>query len=264
MIRMAGRLGDRERNRLQKKTEEAKERGGVSASLFLESEMNELTDAACFFFSGSRVWPRALLTVFFPDEVRAEITVAEFSAKKPFTEDLFRCAIKECKRVAAEQIYTVRDPALGFDLGKVTGIRFRHEWSEFMLCIDMEKLAAWETKTLRDITELKKETAPEGDGTLRYVLCCEGTEAAECRILVTEDGTQCYLFGLETKPEFRNRGMATGLMAGIAKEYTSWPGAKMRLQVSSENVPAETLYRKLGFVTEEEREYYRTEVADGK
>jgi len=71
------------------------------------------------------------------------------------------------------------------------------------------------------------------------------------------------LFGLETKPEFRNKGMATGLMAKIAEEYAGMSGAVLRLQVSSKNVPAERLYRKLGFVTEEEREYYRTEVSDG-
>lgn len=264
MIRMAGCLGQREQRRLQRKTEEAMERGGVSASLFLESEMNALSDAACFFFYGSRRWPKALLTVFFPDEVRAEITVAEFVSEKASLGALFQCAVEECGRVNAEQIYTVRDPACGFDLGKVKGICFSHEWSEYMLGIGMEKLAAAEPVFTGTVTELKKEAAPEEDGTLRYVLLCDGYEVAECRILVMDDGRQCYLFGLETKPEFRNKGMATGLMAKIAKEYAGRPDAVLRLQVSSKNVSAERLYRKLGFVTEEEREYYRTEVSDGK
>ena len=48
MVRMASRLLRWERNRLRKKTEEAKKRGGVSASLFLEGEMNALSDADCF------------------------------------------------------------------------------------------------------------------------------------------------------------------------------------------------------------------------
>lgn len=264
MIRMAGRLGQLEQKILQRKTEEAKKRGGVSASLFLESEMNALSDAACFFFYGSRFRPKALLTVFFPDEVRAEITVAEYSAKRTSLEELFYVAIKECRSVLVEQIYTVRDPACGFDLGKIEGICFSHEWSEYMLRIEMEKLAAEEPDYSGVVTELKEEEAPEEDGTLRYVLLRDGQEAAECRILVMNGGKQCYLFGLETKPEFRNRGMATGLMAKIAKEYAGRPGAELKLQVSSQNIPAERLYRKLGFVTEEEREYYRTEVADGK
>jgi len=264
MIHMAGRLGRREQKRLQRKTEEATRRGGVSASLFLEAEMNALEDAACFFFCGSRLLPKALLTIFFPDEVRAEITVAEFRENKAELGGLFRRAIEECTRVGAEQIYTVRDPARGFDFAKVAGIGFFHEWSEYMLCIDMEKLAAAEPDDLSAATELKEEAVPEEDGTRRYVLRIGGQEAAECRILDMNGGRQCYLFGLMTKPEFRNKGMATGLMAGIAKKYAGKSGAVLKLQVSSKNVPAERLYRKLGFVTEEEREYYRTEVLHGK
>ena len=143
------------------------------------------------------------------------------------------------------------------------GIRFYHEWSEYMLSADMKELAA-APEGSREETTLKKEEAPEEDGTLRYVLLLDGTEAAECRILPMAEGNRCYLFGLETKPELRNRGMATGLMAKIAKEYAGKPDGTMLLQVSSKNVPAERLYRKLGFVTVEEREYYRTEVSDGK
>lgn len=264
MIRMTGRLGQWEQRRLQKRTEEAKERGGVSASLFLESEMNALSNAACFFFHGSRICPNALLTIFFPDETRAEITVAEFLPAKASLEQLFQSAIKECGRVNVEQIYTVRDPACGFDFGRVEGIRFFHEWSEYMLRIDMETLAAKEPDNPGIRAEIKKEEVPEEEGILRYVLLWEGKEAAECRLLVTDEGRKCYLFGLETRPEFRNKGMATGLVVKIAKEYAGRSGAVLRLQVSSKNVPAEKLYRKLGFVTEEEREYYRTEVADGK
>ena len=263
MIRMAGKLGRWEQKRLQRKTEESKGRGGVSASLFLESEMNALSDAACFFFYGSRVRPKALLTVFFPDESQAEITVAEFLPEKTILKSLFESAVKECGRVAVEQIYTVRDPAYGFDLNKIEGVSFFREWSEYMLRIDMARLAATEWEASETVTEIKKE-APEDDGTMRYVLLRDGKEAAACRLLVTDAGRQCYLFGLETKQEFRRMGMATGLLAMIAKEFGSVEGAVLRLQVSSKNVPAERLYRKLGFVVEEEREYFRTEVSDGK
>ena len=108
-------------------------------------------------------------------------------------------------------------------------------------------------------TELKKEEAPEEDGTLRYVLLYKGLEAAECRILSMEEGRQCYLFGLKTKEEFRRQGMATCLLSEIGREYEMCEGAEMRLQVSSKNEAAERLYRKLGFRTAEQREYYKTE-----
>lgn len=264
MIRMANRLFCWEQKRLRKKTEEAKKRGGVSASLFLEGEMNALSDADCFFFYGRRLRPKSLLTVFFPDEEHAEITVAEFVPEENALPELYRCALNECRRAGVEQVHTVRNPACGFPTEQVKGIRLLYDWSEYMLRMEMRALAESGMAQAADnahnkTAEIKKEEAPEGDGTLRYVLLQEGQEAAECRILPVAEGTQCYLFGLKTREEFRRRGMATRLLTEIAKEYAVRDGAVLRLQVSSKNVPAERLYRKLGFVTEEEREYYKTE-----
>ncbi|MBR6537136.1 MAG: GNAT family N-acetyltransferase [Lachnospiraceae bacterium] len=268
MVRMANRLYCRERKRLRKKTEEAKKCGRVSASLFLEGEMNALSDADCFFFYGSRLRPKGLLTVFFPDEEHAEITVAEFVPEGGGLPELYRSALKECKRVGTEAVHTVRNPVHGFDLKRVNGIVFSYEWSEYMLCIGMKELATAGAVRSSNVegsieTEVIKEDAPEDDGTLRYVLLWNGQEAAECRILPGAEGMQCYLFGLKTKKELRRTGMATRLLVEIAKEYAVRDEAVMRLQVSSKNEPAERLYRKLGFVTEEEREYYKTEVSDG-
>ena len=269
VVKMANRLFCREQKRLRKKTEEAKKSGRVSASLFLEGEMNALSDADCFFFYGSRIRPKSLLTVFFPDEEHAEITVAEFTPEKQGLPALYRSALRECKRVGAEAVHTVRNPVHGFDLKCVEGIDFSYEWSEYMLCTGMNELAESgkaEAPVAGEFTgtTVRKSEAPEGDGTLCYTLLCGGKEAAECRILPVAEGMQCYLFGLKTKEEFRRKGMATRLLREIAKEYAVRAGAVMRLQVSSKNGPAERLYRKLGFVTEEEREYYKTEVSDGR
>ncbi|MDD5901633.1 MAG: GNAT family N-acetyltransferase [Lachnospiraceae bacterium] len=264
MIRMANRLTRWEQKRLQKKTEEAKRRGGVSASLFLENEMNALSDADCFFFSKSRLRPEGLLTVFFPDEEHAEITVAEFVPGKNAVSPLFLRALKECHRVGVNQIHTVRNPVYEFDFGKVDGVNFTYDWSEYMLCNEMCVLAAKEVRDAEQNFSIKKEASPEGDGTVRYALSVAGQEAAECRILPMDGGKQCYLFGLKTKEAFRRKGMATALLKAIAGDYVQYEGAIMRLQVSSRNEPAEHLYRKLGFRTEEQRDYFKTEVSDGK
>lgn len=259
MIKMAGALFPLERKRLQKKTEEAKKAGRVSALLFLEEEMNALEGADCFFFYGSRWFPKALLTVFFPDEEHGEITVAEFKETKSGLTELFRCAIDTCRRAGVEKLYTVRNPENGFSFEKIAGISFVCEWTEFLLCAETEMLAG--LKTGRDSGEIRvqKELAEEQDGTFRYCLTVNGTEAAECRILSPEEGRQCYLFGLKTKEAFRRQGLATRLIREIAGEYAKVPGMRMCLQVSSKNEPAERLYRKLGFRTEEWREYYKTE-----
>lgn len=264
MIQMAKRLFRWEQKRLRKKTEEAKRRKGVSAALFLEGEMNALADADCFFFYGGRMRPKGLLTMFFPDEEHAEITVAEFVPGDGGLSELYKCALRECERIGIEQIHTVRNPVHGFDTEHIQGIRLSHAWSEYMLRIEMKGLAvSGEQQTSScgvygDVV-ISKEEAPEGDGTLRYELCLNGQKAAECRILPADGGRQCYLFGLKTKEAFRRQGMATRLLTEIAKEYMGIDGAVLRLQVSSKNEPAERLYRKLGFATEEEREYYKTE-----
>lgn len=260
MIKMARKLYGWEQKRLQKRIEEAKQRGNVSAALFLESEMNALADADCFFFYGGRRKPKALLTVFFPDESRGEITVAEFSESEEGLSSLFRKALGECKKIDVQCLHTVRNPACGFSFDKIKGIRFTYEWSEYMLSVKMRVLAGTEeTDKEQPPVTVRKQPAPEGDGTIRYSLETEGQEAVSCRILPMERGEGCYLFGLKTKEEFRRTGMATRLLREIAKEYEKDKDAVMRLQVSSQNQPAECLYRKLGFLTEDEREYYKTE-----
>ena len=259
MIKMARKLYRWEQRRLQKRTEEAKRRGDVSAALFLEGEMNVLSDADCFFFYGGRRNPKALLTVFFPDENRGEITVAEFRESEEGLPLLYQKALRECKKNDVECLHTVRNPVYGFSFDKIKGIRFTYEWSEYMLCGKMSTLARGKEGKGQTSVTIRKEPAAEADGTLRYSLTENGQETVKCRILPLAGGAGCYLFGLETKEEFRRTGRATRLLREIAKEYAGNEEAVMHLQVSSQNEPAERLYRKLGFRTEEEREYYKTE-----
>lgn len=258
MIKIAKKLRRREQRRLQIKTEEAKKRGGVSASLFLEGEMNALTDADCFFFFGRRRNPKAILTVFFPDEERGEITVAEYEETVNGMNALFSRAMAECKRVKVGQLHTVRDPKYNFSFEKIIGVTFTYEWSEYILRREMNRLAE---SAKNDITGpvILQKGEQEKDGTVHYRLFADGEETAECRILPMEDGKLFYLYGLKTREEFRRKGMATCLLKEIAKEFAETDGAVLCLQVSSKNEPAERLYRKLGFRTEEERQYYRTE-----
>lgn len=262
MIKMAKKLYRWEQKRLQKRTEEAKQKGNVSAALFLESEMNALQDADCFFFYGGRRTPKALLTVFFPDETRGELTAAEFLETEEGLSLLYRKALRECKKIDVECLHTVRNPACGFSFDKIKGIRFSYDWSEYMLSAKMSVLAGTgeeDADKEQEQLTVRKKPAPEGDGTIRYSLEKGGQETASCRILPMESGIGCYLFGLKTKEEFRRTGMATRLLREIAKAYEGNEEAVMRLQVSSQNEPAERLYRKLGFLTEDEREYYKTE-----
>lgn len=264
MVKIAKRLREGERKRLQKRMDEARVQGGLSASLFLEWEMNALTHADCFFFYGGRLCPKGVLSVFFPDEGHAELTVARFAEKTGILSELFFRALKECNRVGVSDIHTVVDPSLGFSLEEAEGITFSYERSEYMLRIALDELVKKHTGLPED-TVLTKEETEDGDGTVRYGLVRDRKVITECLIYPMPGTNEAYLYGLKTETAFRRQGLATRLMGEIAGDLTGQGIHKMRLQVSSENREAETLYRKLGFETEEERKYYRTkEQPDGR
>ncbi len=258
MIRLKKRLRDREKMRFDKLTEEARLQKDVTAELFLESEMNAFADADCFFFYGSRRHPAGILTVFFPDETHAEITAARFREVEEVFPVLFRKALAECKSIGIESVHTVVDPAWGFDLARIKGISFTYEKSEYMLGVNPEGLAGIPGEMPEGVTFFEEDLSTT-DGTVRYALVKDGTTMAECRILPMEEGKELYLFGLKTEEAFRRQGLATILIREVAKIYGNLPEVRLRLQVASDNVPAVTLYRKLGFVKEEERAYYKTE-----
>jgi len=257
MIKIAKKMRNRERKRLQKRLEEAKTQGGVSASLFLEWEMNALTDADCFFFFGRRRRPKAVLSAFFPDEESAEFTVAQFEKEENALSELFLRALKECRKVGVTKIHTVVDPALGFSLEETKQVCFSYDRSEYMLRIETEQLIKKQTGLRPEVTFLKQD-AGDGDGTLRYGLGKGQAVLSECLIYPVAGTDQVYLFGLKTKADFRRQGLATALMCEIAKDLIKQGKSIIRLQVSSDNREAEPLYRRLGFQTEEERMYYRT------
>ena len=256
MIRLRKRLREREKMRLDSLTEEARLRNDVTAELFLESEMNAFADADCFFFYGRRRHPAGLLTVFFPDETHAEITAARFRDEEKVFPMLFCKALAECRSIGIDSVYTVVDPAWGFDLARIKGISFTYEKSEYMLGAELEGLAELPGEGrgsffAEDMTAI--------DGTVRYALMKDGQVMTECRILPMEEGKEPYLFGLKTAENFRRQGLAIQLIREVAKVYKKQSAKRLRLQVASDNIPAVTLYRKLGFMKEEERAYYKTE-----
>lgn len=257
MVKIARRLRRRERKKLEIRLDEARMRGGVSASLFLEWEMNALTDADCFFFYGSRRRPKGLLSVFFPDEEHAELTVAQFEEGEAILPELYARALAECKRVGVTRIYTVVNPAWGFSPEDTGQVCFSYDRSEYMLRTETRKLAAQRDGLPEDL-RLIKQDAGEEDGTLRYTLVRGKTVVTESFVYPMPGTEQGYLFGLKTEKALRRQGLATMLLCETAKDMAEQGRTVIRLQVSSENREAERLYRKLGFDTEEERRYYKT------
>lgn len=255
MVTTAKRLTVWERKRIQNKIKACEKRGSLSASLFLEAD--------CFFFYGTKRRCGGVLSVFFPTEKEAEFTVAEFSQEKEVLPALFTAALDMCRRVRVEEVYTVVNPSLGFQKTENCGARLSYAFSEYLLCCDIGTLA----KSSGEKPESGKETCKEAvlrrseeeDGQLLYRLFWEGKEVSECRFMPFDAGKGWYLFSLETKEEFRRRGFAECLIRETAEELSAAGAERIRLQVSSKNRPAERLYRRLGFRTEEQRDYYKTE-----
>ena len=76
-----------------------------------------------------------------------------------------------------------------------------------------------------------------------------------CRVI----GSESELLWLGVTPSMRRRGSAFALMAAAIKEACARGTQAMLLEVAESNVPALSLYKKLGFLTVGKRHrYYRT------
>ncbi|MGN1083833.1 MAG: GNAT family N-acetyltransferase, partial [Lachnospiraceae bacterium] len=200
----------------------------------------------------------------FSSETQAEFTAAEFVPEKEVLPELFEAALAECRRCSVKEVYTVVNPLLGFSKLNECGVRLSYAFSEYFLCCDINTLtgSAAESKERQEGEALKEAVLhryEEADGAVRYCLAGQGQEAAECLVTPFDEGKMWYLFRLETKEEFRRQGFARRLLCETARELAAAGAEQIRLQVSSKNRPAETLYRQLGFWTEEQRDYYKTE-----
>lgn len=275
MITTARRLCKRTRGRVSEKIEQCEKRGGVSASLFLDGEMNDALSGAksLFFFGGKRKW-KGMLSVFYPSSEEAEFTVAVAEKENVVLPALFQTALKECDKYGVEEIYTVVNPALGFRYLEECGVKLTYSHSEYFLCMETSESAV-DSEGQKNPQEASEGFAQRGkptditlqkfekeDEPVRYCLCVDGEEATECFLSPFGGGAGWYLYHLETKEAFRRQGLATRLIFEVMKDIAAQGAKILRLQVSSKNMPAERLYRKLGFRTEEQRDYYKTEKAE--
>ncbi len=259
MIVTARVLRERTRQAVCERIEKCEKRGGVSASLFLDTELNDaLPRAKClYFFGGKRNW-KGLLSVFYPTEREAEFTAAVEEQHTSVLSALFRAALRECKRWGIEECHMVVNPAGGFRLPEGCGVQFIYSHSEYVLCCKAERLRLPTAERAEEtaVRGILKKTE-EQDGTLHYRLLADGAVVAECLAAPYEGRSGWYLYQLETREAFRRRGFATCLLREAAGELMVQGAEMLRLQVSSQNAPAERLYRRLGFWTGEQLDYYR-------
>lgn len=286
-------LSKKEKQELAELEQSYRLKGGVSAELFYGEEMNAIVDANCFFYEKEPDGSVGFLSMFLPDETQAELTAALFTEdtekKRMLFNKLVSAACAECERIGVKEIRLVTDPKNGFWEGLQ---KMPFAVSEYMLAVETEMLAkkaeervrtrkeahaAKERGTADEYAESKKKTKTgrqtkaevkgnlsearefagyEEDGEWEYILWENEDALCSCRILRFGAGEEAYLYGLLTGEEVRRRGIATEFLAELAKELAADGCRILKLQVYSENHPAMALYRGLGFIVDEQRDYY--------
>ncbi len=71
--------------------------------------------------------------------------------------------------------------------------------------------------------------------------------APEVTCLLAPQGNSVYLYSLEVLPELRNKHLGTAFLSALLPQLAEKGFKTIKLQVSSENLPAMALYKKTGF-----------------
>lgn len=293
-------LKETEKDLLRVLEKEYEKKGGVSAELFLEEDVNARADLDCYVFEKEKDVFTGFLSTFLPNEEEAEVTVGLFledeGARGRMFAGLIERAREEWIKAGIRSVHLVVDRKNDFPtklLGNV-GCATKPVLSEFLLNGGLERLAEAapagcgesvpaakeDGADLRCLADSDDEAgfkcpagsdgAPEKDTGIicksiggedekvrQYLLIKDGKEMCRLSILLFLSEKAAYMYGLETTPEFRRRGAATRLIAGVAMRLLKEDWKEMTLQVSSQNMPALKLYQKLGFLVKEQRIYYR-------
>ena len=138
--------------------------------------------------------------------------------------------IKKLESVFELRQATVQDCELMFRLQKLDGANLDQD--------DVKQAARFE--------EYKQEFNPAEI----QVVCLVGESVGRLRIV---RGVEIYIGGMQILPEYRGKGIGTSILGNLIEEskQTSKP---VRLEVFHNNLPALSLYEKVGFQVVEENE----------
>lgn len=129
-----------------------------------------------------------------------------------------------------------------------------HAWDEYMMEQELTEIEETVTKKTT-----KKETA---NGIYCQILESTGSTAwqavgsrsplnqntpTEVTCFLAPQGQSVYLYSLEVLPELRNKHLGTAFLSALLPQLAEKGFKTIKLQVSSENLPAMALYKKTGF-----------------
>ena len=78
----------------------------------------------------------------------------------------------------------------------------------------------------------------------------------EVTCFLAPQGESVYLYSLQVLPELRNRHLGTAFISALLPRLAEKGFKSIKLQVSSENLPAMALYKKTGFYITQTLSFY--------
>ena len=78
----------------------------------------------------------------------------------------------------------------------------------------------------------------------------------EVTCFLAPQGESVYLYSLQVLPELRNRHLGTAFLSALLPRLAKKGFKSIKLQVSSENLPAMALYKKTGFYITQTLSFY--------
>ena len=84
----------------------------------------------------------------------------------------------------------------------------------------------------------------------------ENLTAPEVTCFLAPQGNSVYLYSLEVLPELRNKHLGTAFLSVLLPQLAKKGFKTIKLQVSSENLPAMALYKKTGFCITQTLSFY--------
>lgn len=266
-------LGIKEKTALRAMVCAAQEEGMSFGVPAWSAEESEIRGAKYYLIAKAAEEYRGLVTLFYASETEAEATLAVTGGKDSANEAatggktdaalgaetlgadevakaLLVAAMQETARVGVTRLKLSVNPKEAV-LPKLAGLRFLLSESEMILERGLSELGM-AGKGSRSV----RLTREKAEDSTHFALICGEEEAAGCEISFWSGQSTAYLYDLYTEPEYRRQGMATELLARVAKTLQKKGVDKLWIQVSSRNLGAMALYRGLGFTVCEQRDFY--------
>ena len=199
------------------------------------------------------------LYIFIDENNNAQITalVDPVWRRRGIFKQLLKAARSELKKYRIKTVYIVCEPDCRSAADVCTHMGLKYAYSDHFMSIIASEASAVLQKT--DISEVElSSVAAEGSKEEPAVILRsgDGKDIAVAHALLTDDKCAC-IYGVEVNEEYRRRGFGRLVVLKLLEVLCEKDSDIIaKLHVSSDNIPAMSLYQSLGFRSENQLDYY--------